>query len=528
MRHVILKKSTTRIQLAMVRFLLLTLGLGLFLLLSVPGVVHAQPASDNVDVPQAPADAAEPFAAMGLLMAEVGTDTVIVQVRLTASEGLVEGDVPGAWGVVEYQIFKEGEKQSVATQLERALPHHDFITRTRFVGLEPGTRYVCRTRIGLTKDTLRAGPTGTFETHYGGDSASTFRFVVVTGMNYAKFHGDSNIDLVQHQRENNSAVPKPYDGPDKALGYPALETIANMEPNLFIGTGDNVYYDTPDATRAKTVPAMRRKWHEQFVQPRYLRLFAKVPTMWMVDDHDYRIDDADNAGYFLPLPSTSYTMMLEQVPYGTFQEPAPKTYRTVRVNKDLQLWLPENRLYRSPNAEPDVKGKTIWGRQQKAWLKRTLRASDATFKLLVSPTPMIGPDDKRKNDNHVDINGFQTEQREFFDFLAQAGLDKSGFYMVCGDRHWQYHAINPRGLEEFSCGALVDANSRLARMPGDPQGTDPNALIKHLHVQKEPSGGFLMVTVNPAGPSKPAQLTFAFYDERGNELYSVSKAAPGR
>ncbi|MEM7474578.1 MAG: alkaline phosphatase, partial [Planctomycetota bacterium] len=142
---------------------------------------------------------------------------------------------------------------------------------------------------------------------------------------------------------------------------------------------------------------------------------------------------------------------------------------------------------------------------------------------LVSPTPMIGPDDKRKNDNHVDIGGFQTEQMEFFDFLKAEGLDKGSFYMVCGDRHWQYHAVNPRGLEEFSCGALVDANSRLGRLPGDPAGTDPEGKIRHLHTQTEPSGGFLMVSIKPTTAAAKATLTFSFYDEKGKLLYEESK-----
>ena len=64
----------------------------------------------------------------------------------------------------------------------------------------------------------------------------------------------------------------------------------------------NVYYDTPRDPRAETVDDMRRKWHQQFAQPRYRDLFAAVPTYWMVDDHDFRIDDCDNTGDYLPSP----------------------------------------------------------------------------------------------------------------------------------------------------------------------------------------------------------------------------------
>ena len=69
-------------------------------------------------------------------------------------------------------------------------------------------------------------------------------------------------------------------------------------------------------------------------------------------------------------------------------DPDAVTYRTHRISRDLQIWLPENRDYRSPNRSPNDARKTIWGAEQKAWLKRTLTESDATFKIIISPTPI--------------------------------------------------------------------------------------------------------------------------------------------
>jgi alkaline phosphatase D len=54
----------------------------------------------------------------------------------------------------------------------------------------------------------------------------------------------------------------------------------------------------------------------------------------------------------------------------------------------------------------DGSEKTILGKAQKAWLKRTLKASDTTWKILISPTPLVGPDRAKKNDNHSNA-GFQ-------------------------------------------------------------------------------------------------------------------------
>ncbi|MFT5469909.1 MAG: alkaline phosphatase D, partial [Verrucomicrobiales bacterium] len=257
--------------------------------------------------------------------------------------------------------------------------------------------------------------------------------------------------------------------------------------------------------------------HEQWVQPRYRDLFAVVPTFWMVDDHDYRIDDGDNTGDHLPTPAQAQTTMFEQLPYAGHGDKAAKSYRTHRVNRDLQIWFPENRIYRSPNAMDDGPEKTIWGAEQKTWLKETLAASDAKFKLLISPTPMVGPDDARKFDNHTNFGGFRHERDEFFAWLKEAGLDQKHFYIVCGDRHWQYHAIHPTGIEEFSSGSLLDANSRLGRKPGDAESTDPDGLIKQPYSQDPRSGGFLTIEVS-AG-----KLAFTWRDEHGETLHATTK-----
>ncbi|MHC4877329.1 MAG: alkaline phosphatase D family protein [Planctomycetota bacterium] len=469
-----------------------------------------------------------PIAGMGIMVGGVTSDSALVQVRLTKTDYLKGGDVPGAPGIVEFSAIPAATgvpaaAEAIPVSTVAAMPDFDFIARTRIQGLKPGTRYVCFTRIGADRDSLVAGPVAQFRTLPGKDSTASTKFVVVTGMNYAKFHGDNRIDRKVHLLHNNTELPRPYDGPDKALGYPGLASILRLQPDFFVGTGDNVYYDTPKEPRAETVEQMRQKWHEQFVQPRYRDLFAKVPTYWEVDDHDYRIDDGDNSGDYRPTVEEGRRLMLEQLPYGELYQKDVKTYRTHRVNRDLQIWLTENRWYRSPNEMPDGPEKSIWGSEQKAWLKKTLVASDAKYKILVSPTPMIGPDDARKIDNHADINGFQHERDEFFAWLKETGLDKENFYIVCGDRHWQYHAIDPSGIEEFSCGALVDANSRLGRKAGDPESTDPDGLIKQPYLQNPRSGGFLMISVSPLNHDADSVLRFEWHDEHGKLLHRTVK-----
>ena len=103
---------------------------------------------------------------------------------------------------------------------------------------------------------------------------------------------------------------------------------------------------------------------------------------------------------------------------------------------------------------------------------------------------------------------------------------EKGLYIICGDRHWKYHAKHPSGFEEFSSGALVDNNSRAGRVAGDPESTDPNAEIEQFFIEGTPesaSGGFLMVTVEQQNRTPAA--TLSFYDEQKKLLYEVVKGA---
>ena len=286
----------------------------------------------------------------GEIAGEVTMTSVILQSRLTAGSELVEGDLAGAEGTAHFEVATtSGFADSFGSAWLRATPDNDFIVKTKIDGLNPGTRYYYRLIYGPDQEFVRTGPTRTFETLDGAEVASEVSFVVVTGMRY-------------------NAFQNAYDGPDKQLGYPALETILDLGPDFFVATGDNVYYDVPFQAAAKTPAELRMKWHEQFVQPRYADLFAEVPTYWEKDDHDSRYNDSDNTGDTEPSPELGNAIFLEQVPVADPAAPNPVTYRTHRINKDLQIWLTEGRDYRSPNMMPNGPEKTLWGAEQRAWL----------------------------------------------------------------------------------------------------------------------------------------------------------------
>jgi alkaline phosphatase D len=451
---------------------------------------------------------AEIYQAQGELAGEVTHTSALLQSRITAIPGPeldADGDVPGKQAVAYFEWSESADfSQATRSKWTEARAAHDFIIRTQASALKPGTQYHYRLIFGETRESVKTGPTRTFRTLSDSGKVS---FCMGSCMNYHAFT----------QGKANGGGPITATEEDKRLGYPSFAAMAALKPDFFIGTGDIVYYDHPPKTAAKTLPELRRKWHEQFRFPRMIEFFAHTPAYWSKDDHDFRFNDADLGSIQkLPTPATGIEVFREQMPVFETGDRVTPMYRTHRVHQHLQLWFTEGRDYRSPNKQPDGAQKSIWGSEQRAWLQSTLKASDARWKVIITPTPMVGPDRNSKTDNHTNLAGFKHEADSFFQWLRDNDL--KNVLTFCGDRHWQYHSIHPLGVEEFSVGALNDENAIRGEKPGGPKTTDPEGLIKQPYLYSEPTGGFLHVTISDDG-----QLVLNHHDDHGKVMNSVTK-----
>lgn len=445
------------------------------------------------------------FLGQGAMSGEVTSSTALLQTRLTLATQLdPTGELPGAAGVARFEwSMRDDFSDAQRTPFQPADDKHDFIVRTKLTGLKPNTTYHYRAVYGATETTALTGASCSFKTLPGGTIDAPVRFIVGSCMNYNKF---------LHGKRGKASGPETATETDKRLGYPAFEAMLKLHPDFFVGTGDIVYYDNP-LRLAETIPQLRKCWHEQFRFPRMMEFFRSVPAYWSKDDHDFRFDDSDNTTERLPLPKIGIDMFREQLPMLAAGSDKP-TYRTHRISLHLQIWLTEGRDYRSPNEMADGPEKSLWGAEQREWLKTTLKASDARWKILISPTPMVGPDDARKIDNHADLNGYRHEADAFFAWLKENKIGP--LTIICGDRHWQYHSIHPTGVEEFACGALNDENARLGVAPGEKNGSDPQALIRQRYTSPTPNGGYLQITAG-------AELVIEHFNSRGKRLYRSVK-----
>lgn len=296
-----------------------------------------------------------------------------------------------------------------------------------------------------------------------------------------------------------------YRSLDHADGFHIYEAMAKLAPKFYAAIGDLVYYDSEDP-QATTVDLARYHWQRMYSLPQHVAMHLRLPGYWLKDDHDTLSDDCwpdMNPPHMLPLTfRDGLRIFREQNPVGD------RPYRTFRWGRGLQIWLTEGRDYRSSNRMPDGPEKTIWGREQKEWLKRTILASDADWKVLISPTPIVGPDRTNKADNHSNT-AFAHEGNEFRQWVRDKVPDN--FFVICGDRHWQYHSVHPTtGVNEFAVGPASDVHA--SGTPGE------NPQYHRFHRVK---GGFLSVSVTRSGAK--SAIVFRHHDVHGSVVYEYKR-----
>jgi alkaline phosphatase D len=353
--------------------------------------------------------------------------------------------------------------------------HHQF----QLDDLKPATEYFYASETASPDGAVtHAAVRGQFRTAPSPQDASPVRFALLNCQMFA-------------DREN-------------AAGFDMYPAALALDPHFVVFTGDDVYYDR-DRPFARSAAIARFHWQRMYGLPRHVELLRSVGTYWMKDDHDTYGDDSWPGKTEPRLTPFTFAegqqIFLQQVPMGE------RTYRTFRWGKDLQIWLIEGRDFRTPNTEPDGPQKSILGAEQKRWLRETLLASDATWRLLISPTPWVGPDrGGNKADNHADPS-FQHESAEMLEWFR----DKLGdnFAIICGDRHWQYHSMHPKfGVQEFSIGPCSDTHAQHPTV-------DPT-----YHVFFRDRGGFASVNVDR--PNAVPRLTIRLHDTQGRLVHEWS------
>ncbi|MDB4796726.1 alkaline phosphatase D family protein [bacterium] len=391
----------------------------------------------------------------------------------------MEGSLLGMAGSVRLSWWPEGQPEG-KNQTEWLLvdPKRDFTQQVALENLKPRQGYFLKVESQSSSGESGQTLSGSFRTAVGGSKSEPLRFVVSTCQSWKT-------------RDKGTAGLQIYD------------QMRDLDPAFFVHLGDIVYYDKRSAggdVDARTPELARFHWNRWYGCSDVVKFHNHVSSFFIKDDHDTVTNDSAPGMRVGKLTwNTGLSIFREQAPMGEL------TYRSRRWSKDLQFWIVEGRDYRSPNDMPDGEGKSIWGVEQKAWFKKGVLASDAPFKVLFSPTPIVGPDRANKRDNHSNRN-WTYEGDELRKFCSANNV-----IVISGDRHWQYHSIDEQtGLHEFSSGATSKAHA----------GGFSLDLRTEEHQYLAIIGGFLSGEINPGVDSN--QLTLRHHNVDGSVAYEYT------
>jgi len=232
---------------------------------------------------------------------------------------------------------------------------------------------------------------------------------------------------------------------DAAEGFPIMDTIRRSRPDVFVGLGDMIYADnacnTPGRYGNAQVPGpgpavdlagFWSHWRYNRADAASQRLLASTGYVGVWDDHEVVNDfgplhDSVGGVHLLPLGLNAF---IDYTPIAIAQNTPKRLYRSLRWGKHLELFVLDTRQYRDANSTSESRDrpKTMLGREQLTWLKESLAASDATWKVIVSSVPMSIPTGFPATNgrdgwaNFDQTTGFEQELLDILGFMERSGI----------------------------------------------------------------------------------------------------------
>ena len=214
-----------------------------------------------------------------------------------------------------------------------------------------------------------------------------------------------------------------YDRPGEGYGKSTevYETIAQMNPDLMLWLGDNIYLREPDWTSNTGIN--HRYTHFKSL-PEIQNLWKSCHHYAIWDDHDFGPNDADRSFINKNLTIAAFQNFWGNPSYG-LEENAGITSQ-FKYN-DAEFFLLDNRYFRSPNERKTGK-REILGSKQIEWLIDALLNSSASFKFVAIGGQFLSP--AAVYENHAT---YPEERKLIIDLIDQEGIKNVVF--LTGDRH---------------------------------------------------------------------------------------------
>ena len=273
-------------------------------------------------------------------------------------------------------------------------PEYDLAAVCEVLGLEPGQRYEYRLR--TRKGVLPAESEQSFRTPPLPGTADDLTLA------FGSCAGDW--------------------GPDPS--QPVFRSIDSLRPDVFVWMGDNLYY-ARDGREWSEPRLMSARWRRQRAMPHLQPLLRRTAHYAIWDDHDYGPDNSDKTYVHKNRSLELFTRYWANPSFATNGEPGVwHRFAWGRV----ELFLLDTRYHRDPDWQEPGPDKALLGEAQWKWLSRSLRASRADFKVIVSATQVLA-----RYHAFESWSMYPADRERLLRMIREARI--SGVLFLSGDRH---------------------------------------------------------------------------------------------
>ena len=312
--------------------------------------------------------------------------------------------------------------RSLSVRLEAT---EDYAASLRLVALEPGRRYSYQ----LFLDDQAAGPPATVSTQ--------------PLWQWRRGPPDFRVLIGSCAYFNDPLYDRP--GSPYGSGMGIFDVMAEMQPDLTLWLGDNLYFREADFSPW----GMAERYRSTRAQPALQKLLRSGQHAALWDDHDYGPNDANASWIYKEEARRLFRRYWPNPSYGLVE--APGIYTVVSVS-DADFFLLDDRSYRDADPMPAHPSKAMLGPAQLRWLQNALQNSRAAFKFIANGSQMLGDVNHGEGWSH-----FASERADFLSWLAKSGI--SGVILLSGDRHHTELLRLERGalypLYELGCSPLT-------------------------------------------------------------------------
>ncbi len=212
------------------------------------------------------------------------------------------------------------------------------------------------------------------------------------------------------------------------------DDILNTNPDVWIWGGDNIYADTDDMQKLKTM------YDEQKAIPGYKKLRTTVAVIGTWDDHDYGLNDGGTE-FLAKQDSQKEFLDFMDVPSDSprrKQEGVYASHEFTTKGGSIKVIVLDTRYFRTPltpdtetskRTKPNAYGEgTVLGEEQWSWLENELTNSKANFNIIVSSIQVLS------NEHGFECWGnFPHEVDRLQSTIASTKA--KGAIILSGDRH---------------------------------------------------------------------------------------------